>query len=66
MEVEVIKPMLYAGKRVEPGAEGEANPVIDLPVSEAVYLEGIGRVRRLPATEGDAEPAAKGKAKAKA
>lgn len=46
MEVEVIAPMLYQGERVEPAENGD-NPVIDLPVSEAVYLEGIGRVRRV-------------------
>jgi hypothetical protein len=39
--------MLFQGKRVEPAADGKDNPVIDLPVSEAVYLEGIGRVRRI-------------------
>jgi hypothetical protein len=64
MEVEVIKPMLFNGKRLEPGADGEANPVIDLPVSDAAYLEGIGRVRRLPAQDA-AEPVAKGKSKGK-
>ena len=55
MEVEVIKPMLHEGKRVAPG-EGGDNPVINLPDADAVYLETIGRVRRItPAGQAVAE-----------
>lgn len=50
VEFEVIKPMLHKGHRVEPSEDGD-NPVIDLPVADGVYLEGIGRVRRIVVAE---------------
>jgi len=49
MEVEVIRPMWFNGQQLGPGAEGEPNPVVDMPGADAVYLEGLGRVRRIEA-----------------
>lgn len=60
MEVEIISPMWFGGKPMAPGAEGEANPVVDMPVSDAVYLEGLGRVRRVASDAPKTKPA-KGK-----
>lgn len=68
MEVEVIRPMWFEGKQTGPGADGEANPVIDLPNADAVYLETIGRVRRVQKSDADVpkeNPAAKTRAKTK-
>lgn len=42
-EVEVIEPIWHNGEQIEP--QGEKPTIIALPRSEAVYLQGIGRVR---------------------
>ena len=44
MEVEIIKPMWFEGHPLNPGEDGQPNPVVDMPVSDAAYLQGIGRV----------------------
>jgi len=49
MEVEVIKPMWFEGQPIGPGEDGQPNPVIDLPVSDATYLQNIGRVQAIVA-----------------
>jgi len=49
MEVEIIKPMWFEGQPLSPGEDGQANPVVDMPVSDAAYLQGIGRVRAIVA-----------------
>ena len=61
LEVQVIQPCWIGGKPIEI-KEGEAFPVVSLPRADAIYLEGIGRVRLVEAEE--AKPAAK-KAKGK-
>lgn len=49
MEVEIIKPMWFEGQPLSPGEDGLPNPVVDMPVSDATYLQGIGRVRAIVA-----------------
>jgi hypothetical protein len=49
MEVEIIKPMWFDGQPLSPGEDGQANPVVDMPVSDATYLQAIGRVRAIAA-----------------
>ena len=63
VEVEVIAPIWHAGSQVAP--DGDKFPVISLPQSDAVYLQGIGRVRIIEQeAKPEAKPAAR-KAKAK-
>jgi len=49
MEVEIIKPMWFEGQPLSPGEDGQPNPVVDMSVSDATYLQGIGRVRAIVA-----------------
>lgn len=50
VEAEVLQPMWFEGKQIEP-EEGQPAPVIALAKSDAVYLQAIGRVRILETEE---------------
>ncbi len=58
VETEVIEPLWFEGKQIEP-EEGKPAPVIALSRSDAVYLQSIGRVRIIEAAP--EEKPAKGK-----
>lgn len=61
VEAEVLQPMWFEGKQIEP-EEGQPAPIVALGKADATYLQSIGRVRIVESTE-EAKPAKPAKAK---